>query len=148
MKMTKQNISEVGLEERAEFRDRVDLIRQRLCMLSGEDKVLMTMYWENGNSLRQISKLAGVNRAIIARRISKLTERLVDGRYMECLQYRNKFTHREMTIAKDYFLLGISMKKIAEKRHLSFYHVRKALEKIKQLIATAGAGSSQCKLTD
>ncbi len=141
--MIKQNISEVGLEERAEFRDRVDLIRQRLCMLSGEDKVLMTMYWENGNSLRQISKLAGVNRAIIARRISKLTERLMDGRYIECLRCRNRFTHREMTIAKDYFLLGISMKKIAETRHLSFYHVRKALEKIQKIIANESSGSSE-----
>jgi predicted DNA-binding protein YlxM (UPF0122 family) len=117
-------------------------------MLGGEDKVLMTMYWENGNSLRQISKLAGVSRAVIARRISNLTERLVDGRYIDCLRYRNKFTHSEMAIAKDYFLLGISMKKIAEKRHLSFYNVRKSLEKIQQLLATVGAGSSGCKLTD
>lgn len=106
------------------------------------------MYWENGNSLQQISKLAGVSRGIIARRISKLTERLMDGRYIECLRYRSKFTYREMTIAKDYFLLGISIKKIAERRHLSFYNVRKTLVKIRQLLVTAGAGSSECKLTD
>jgi len=148
MKMLKENCSEAGLKEQAEYRDRVDLVRQRLCMLSGEDKVLMTMYWENGNSLQQISKLAGVSRAIIARRISKLTERLMDGRYIDCLRHRNKFTHREMTIAKDYFLLGISMKRIAETRHLSFYKVRKILEKIQQLLATVGAGSSECRLTD
>ncbi|NIV70565.1 MAG: hypothetical protein GWN13_26760 [Phycisphaerae bacterium] len=117
-------------------------------MLSGEDKVLMAMYWENGNSLRQISKLAGVSRAIIARRISNLTKRLMDGRYVECLRCRDKFTHREMAIAKDYFLHGVSMKKIAETRHLSFYKVRKSLEKIRKLIATKGAGSSECKLTD
>ena len=117
-------------------------------MLSGEDKVLMTMYWENGNSLRQISKLAGVSRASIARRISNLTKRLMDGRYIECLRCRSKLTHREMTVAKDYFLQGISMKKIAETRHLSFYYVRKTLEKIRQLLATASAGSSECKLTD
>lgn len=148
MKMLKENCSEAGLKEQAECRDRVDLIRQRLCMLRGEDKVLMTMYWENGNSLRQISKLAGVSRAAIARRISKLTVRLMDGPYIECLRYREKFTHREMTIAKDYFLLGISMKKIAETRHLSFYRVRKILEKMQQLLAAAGAGSSECRLTD
>lgn len=148
VKKGKQNISEAGLKEQAEFRDRVDLIRQRLCMLSGENKVLMTMYWENGNSLQQISKLAGVSRGIIARRISKLTGRLIDGRYIECLRYRNKFTYREITIAKDYFLLGISMKKIAETRHLSFYRVRKILEKIQQFLATIGTGSSECKLTD
>ena len=95
------------------------------------------MYWENGNSLRQISKLAGVSRATIARRINKLTERLMEGKFMDCLRYRNKFTYSEMTIAKDYFLLDISMKKIAEKRHLSFYNVRKTLEKIQRILATA-----------
>jgi predicted DNA-binding protein YlxM (UPF0122 family) len=117
-------------------------------MLSGEEKVLMTMYWENGNSLRQISKLAGVSRATVARRINKLTERLMEGKYMDCLRYRNKFTYSEMTIAKDYFLLDISMKKIAERRHLSFYHVRKSLEKIKQFLAKVSARSSECKPTD
>jgi predicted DNA-binding protein YlxM (UPF0122 family) len=148
MKISKANLSEAGLKEDSESRDRVNLIRQRLSILSGEDKVLMTMYWENGNSLRQISKLAGVSRATIARRISKLTERLVEGQFIDCLRYRNKFTHSEMTIAKDYFLLSLSMKKIADKRHLSFYHVRKSLEKIQQLLATVSTESSERKLKD
>jgi predicted DNA-binding protein YlxM (UPF0122 family) len=148
MKISKENISEAGLKAQAKCRDRVNLIRQRLSMLSGEEKVLMTMYWENGNSLRQISKLAGLNRRSIARRIHKITERLMEGEYIDCLRYRNKFTHSEMTIAKDYFLRGISMKKIADKRHLSFYHVRKTLEKIHQILATLSNESSECKPTD
>jgi predicted DNA-binding protein YlxM (UPF0122 family) len=148
MKISKANLSEAGLKEDSKSRDRVNLIRQRLSILSGEDKVLMTMYWENGNSLRQISKLAGVSRATIARRINKLTERLIEGKYITCLRYRDRFTVREMAIAKDHFLVGISMKKIAEKRHLSFYHVRQTLEKIKQLFVTLSTESSECKPTD
>ena len=148
MKISKANLSETGPKEDSESRDRVNLIRQRLSILSGEDKLLMTMYWENDNSLQQISKLAGVSRAIIARRISKLTERLIEGQFIDCLRYRNRFTHSEMTIAKDYFLLSLSMKKIAEKRHLSFYHVRKNLEKIQQILTTVSTESSECKPTD
>ncbi|MHC4086457.1 MAG: sigma-70 RNA polymerase sigma factor region 4 domain-containing protein [Planctomycetota bacterium] len=148
MKISKANLSETGLKAQDESRDRIDLIRQRLSLLSGEDKLLMTMYWENGNSLQQISKLAGLNRRSIARRIHKITERLIEGQFIDCMRYRNKFTHSEMTIAKDYFLLGFSMKKIAETRHLSFYNVRKSLEKIRKFLATVGAGPSECKLTD
>ena len=148
MKISKVNLSEEGLKENSEYRDRIDLIRQRLSMLSGEEKLLMTMYWENGNSLRQISSLAGSNRRSIARRIHKLTERLMEGKYITCLRYRDRFAVREMVIAKDYFLLGKSMKYIAEKRHLSFYHVRKTIEKIQQLPATVSTESSECKPTD
>ena len=148
MKIFKENISEEGLKEDSESRDRVDLILNRLSMLSGEEKLLMTMYWENGNSLRQISKLAGVSRAIIARRINKLTESLMESQFIDCLRYRDKFTQAEMAIARDYFLLCKSMKKIAEKRHLSFYHVRQTLEKIQQFLATVSTESSECKPTD
>ncbi len=148
MKISKVNLSEEGLKENSEYRDRIDLIRQRLSMLSGEEKLLMTMYWENGNSLRQISSLAGSNRRSIARRIHKLTERLMEGKYITCLRYRDRFTVREMAIAKDHFLQGFSMKKIAEKRYLSFYHVRKTLEKIQQILATVSTESSECKPTD
>ena len=148
MKIFKENLSEVGLEEHSECRDRADLVRQRLCMLSGEEKLFMTMYWENGNSLRQISKLAGISRAVLARRINKLTERLMEGQFIDCLRYHDKFTHSEMTIAKDYFLLGKSIKKIADKRNLSYYQVRQTLEKIQRLLATVSTESSECKMTD
>ncbi|MHC4543521.1 MAG: helix-turn-helix domain-containing protein [Planctomycetota bacterium] len=148
MKISKEKISEAELKAQAECRDRVDLIRQRLSMLSGEDKLLMTMYWENGNTFRQIGRLAGVSRLSIARRIHKLTERLMEGKYITCLRYRDRFTVREMAIAKDHFLQGISMKKIADKRRVSFYHVRKTLERIQQLLATVSTESSECKPTD
>ncbi|MHC4243423.1 MAG: hypothetical protein ACYSU4_13535 [Planctomycetota bacterium] len=144
----RKNIPEELLTAKDKYRDRADILRNRLDMLRGKDKLLMKMYWENGNSLRQISRLAGINRITIARRINKLTGRLMEGKYITCLRYRERFTVREMAIAKDYFLLDISMKKIAEKRHLSFYNVRQILEKIQQLLATISTESSECKLTD
>jgi len=148
MKNTNEILSVAELKAKGEYRDRVDLLRQRLDMLRGKDKLLMTMYWENGNSLQQISRLAGVNRATIARRIHKLTARLMDGQYIDCLRYRNRFTEPELAIAKDYFLLGVSQKKIAGKRRCSCYHVRQTLERIQRILATVSSESSECRLTD
>jgi predicted DNA-binding protein YlxM (UPF0122 family) len=136
MKEIHSNISQRTLEAKNRYRDRVDLLRNRLNLLNGRDKVLMTMYLENGNSFRQIACLVGVSETSIARRIHKLTKRLIDGEYITCLRNRNRFTRSEMAIAKDYFLTGLSMKKIAAKQHWSYYHVRQTLKNIQSLVAT------------
>lgn len=146
MEKIRENISKAALKEKGEYRDRVELLRSRLSMLSGEDKLLMTMYWENGNSLRQISRLAGISRATLTRRIQKLTKRLMEGQYVACLRNRSRFTESEMAIAKDYFLRGISMKKIADKRQWSYYYVRQTLEKIQRLLAPVSSESSGSRL--
>jgi len=143
-----ENVVEAAPKARSEYRDRIDLLRRRLSLLSGKDKLLMTMYWEKGISLRQISRLAGISRATIARRIHKLTERLMEGEYIACLRNSNRFTKTEMAIAKDYFLPGLSVKKIADKQHWSCYRVCKTIKKIQRLLATVSSESSGSRLTD
>jgi len=119
------------------YRDRIDLLRSRISLLTGKDKLLMTMYLENGNTFRQLARLAGVNESNIARRIRRATNRLLDGKYVTCLRNREKLTRAEMAIAKDYFLLGLSQRKIASKRKRSFHQIRKILKRIQELIRTA-----------
>ena len=121
-------------KDKNEYRDRIDLLRSRVNLLTGKDKLLMTMYLENANSFRQMARLAGVNETRIARRIHKVTKRLIDGEYITCLRNSKKFSKTEMAIAKDYFLLGLSMKKIAGKRRRSYYRVRETLKKIQRLV--------------
>ncbi|MHC4462436.1 MAG: hypothetical protein ACYS6W_01510 [Planctomycetota bacterium] len=128
------NLPERTLKDQNEYHDRIDLLHSRVNLLTGKDKLLMTMYLENSNSFRQMARLAGVNETSIARRIYKVTKRLIDGEYITCLRNRDKFSKREMAIAKDYFLLGLSMRKIAGKRRWSYYHVRKTLKKIQRLV--------------
>lgn len=137
MKKIHKNIPQSSIKTRTEYRDRIDLLRSRVSLLTGKDKILMTMYLENGNSFRQMARLVGVNEASIARRIHKVTKRLMNGEYITCLRNRDKFSKNELDIAKDYFLTGLSMKKIAEKRDSTYYRVRKTLKKIQQLIKTA-----------
>lgn len=138
-----ENVSEKLLTTQGGYRDSADLLRSRLCMLSGQDRLLMTMYWENGISLRQISRLSGIKWTTLDRRIKKLTQRLMEGEYITCLRNSNGFNKTEKAVAKDYFLCGLSMRKIADKRHLTYYRTRKTLRKIRQFLDPAGCESSQ-----
>jgi len=137
MKKIHANIIEEQASVNRDYRDRIDLLRSRVGLLSGKDKALMTMYLENGNTFSQMARLAGVNETNIARRIHKITKRLIDGEYITCLRNRDKFGETELAVAKDYFLLGLSIRKIAGKRDLSYYRVREILKKIQRLISTA-----------
>ena len=121
-------------QTRDEFREAIDLLRSRVELLAGKDKLLMKMYLDNGNSVRQLAQLADVNDASISRKINRIVKRLIDGEYIICLQNCDKFTKAEMTIAKEYFLLGFSIKKIAAKRNWSYHHARKIIKKIQQRI--------------
>jgi len=136
MKRIHKNIPQSSLKTKNKYRDRIDLLRSRVGLLTGKDKVLMTMYLENSNSFRQMARLTDVNETNIARRIHKVTKRLIDGEYITCLRNRDKFTKAELDIAKDYFLLGLSMKKVAKKRDWTYYGVRKTLKKIQRLVTT------------
>lgn len=136
MRKVNSNLSQKTLKAKNDYRDRIDLLRSRVNLLTGRDKLLMTMYLENGNSIRQMARLASVNYTIIARRIHRLTKRLIDGEYIICLQNRDKFTEAEMVIARDYFLMGLSIKKIAAKRNSTYYRVRKSLKKIQRVVKT------------
>ncbi len=134
MQKTHAGIPQSTSTAKIAYRDRIDMLRSRVSLLSGKDRLVMTMYLENGNTFRQMARLAGVNETSIARRIYKVTKRLIDGEYITCLRNRDKFTRTEMGVAKDYFLAGLSQRKIAVKRSCSIYRVCKILRKIQRLI--------------
>ena len=134
MEKIHKNTTERALQTKRIYRDRIDMLRSRAGLLTGKDKLLMTMYLKNGNTFYQMAKLIGVNEVTVARRIYKVTKRLIDGEYITCLRNRDKFDEAEMGVAKDYFMKGMSMKKIASKRKLSYYRVRESLKKIQRII--------------
>lgn len=131
---THNNINSAKPQAKPGIRDRIDLLQGRARLLSGKDKLLMTMYLKNTNTFRQMARLAGVNEVTIARRIHKLIKRLIDGEYITCLRSRGKLTPIERVIARDYLLRGLSQKKIARKRGCSLYSVRETLKKIQQMV--------------
>ena len=113
---------------------RTDILRSRVNLLAGKDKALMTMYLDNGGSFRQMARLTGVNEVTVARKIRSLSARLADGKYITCLRNRNRFSKMELSIAKDYLLSGLSIRKIAEARHSTVYSIRKTIKKIQNVL--------------
>ena len=122
------------------YSDRVEMLRARAEMLTGKDKVLMQMYLADGNSFSEMARLVGVNEATIARRVRKLTRRLLRGEYMMCLRSRRCLSELEQTIAKDYFLEGRSQEAIAQKRGITVYQVRRTLRRLRTLFKSQKKG--------
>jgi predicted DNA-binding protein YlxM (UPF0122 family) len=134
MRRVHENIAGQTNNVKGRHRGGIELLRSRLNLLSGTDKVLMTMYVEHGNSFRQIARIRGVSETSVARRIRAITKRLTDGPYIDCLRNRDKMTGRQLAVAKDYYLMGLSMRQIAAKRRRSYYRVRDALIEIRSIV--------------
>lgn len=134
MKRTYEDIPEqVGVGSN-EHRDRMEILRSRLGLLSGADRVLMTMYVQNGNSFRQIARVQGVSETCVARKVHKIARRLTDGQYIRCLRHSGRLTPSQMAIARDFFLRGLAMSRIAARRDSSVHRVRKALRDIQRVV--------------
>ena len=125
------------LQAQDRHQETIELLRGRVNLLEGADRLLMTMYLENGNSVRQMARLAGVSETTMARRIRKMAKRLIDGQYINCLRCRNEFTTTELAVAKDYFLVGLSMRRIAANRRSTYHCVRKTLKNIQDHLLEA-----------
>ncbi len=134
MKRVHENIAEQTNNVKGRHRGGIELLRSRLNLLSGTDKLLMTMYIEHGNSIRQIARIRGVSETSVARKIRAITKRLTDGLYIDCLRNRNKLTGCQLAIAKDYYLMGLSMRQIAAKRCWSYYRVRDTINEIQNIV--------------
>jgi predicted DNA-binding protein YlxM (UPF0122 family) len=134
MKTIHNNVSQKNLEEKNISRTQIEIIRSRLYLLNGKDRFLMTLYIEDGYSIFQISRLTAIAQARIKRRIDKITKRLIEGQYIDCLRNRRKFNKKQMAIAKDHFLTGLSFRIIAKKRNWSIYKVRETINSIKNIL--------------
>jgi predicted DNA-binding protein YlxM (UPF0122 family) len=118
--------------------DRIDLLRCRAGLLTGKDGALVQMYLNGTGTLSQMARLAGVNEANVARRVHKLVRRLLDGQYITCLRSRDKFSDKQIEMARDYFVDGLTMREIADRHKATYYEVRKTMKKIQRLTSVPG----------
>ena len=144
MKRIHVNIPEDTQDVKGRCRGGIDLLRSRLNLLAGMDKVLMTMYIEHENSFRQIARVCGVSESNVARRINGIISRLTDGQYIACLRNRDMLSKWQLAVAKDYFLLGLSMRKVAAKRRRSYYNVRDTLNEIRNIVTASERRTGSC----
>ena len=115
-------------------RQSVDVLRDKLNLLDGNDRALMEMYLDAGSSFRQMARLAGVNEVTVARRIRSMTRRLVNGQYLNCLRHRERLTAMELKVAKDYYLKALPIRRISVRRGWSYYHAQRTVAKIRRLL--------------
>lgn len=139
----------------ADKRNLAGLLQTRAHLLTGQDRALLTMYLENGGNFCQIARLAGLCATSVARKIRRIAERLVDETYPVCLRHRGRFSDLELAITKDYFVRGRSMTRISQARNVTYYCVRKTVQKaqrftdlVRSLASEASSSGSQTSYTD
>ena len=120
-------------------RERIERVWARAHLLTKRDRALLALHVDAGNSFHQIARLLGVRPTTIARRIRKITERLIDQTYPLCVRSPECFTRRELTIIRDFFITGLTMKEISEDRNVSYYRARAAVQKAREFVSSAGA---------
>lgn len=104
----------------------VDLLRVRLCMLEPRDRVLVEMYINQGVSFVQLSQLSGRPARLISREVHKLIGRLLDNKgYIQIRRKSLLFSRKELALAYDRYLLGLSYRRIAAKRSMTVKRVRR-----------------------
>jgi len=118
-------------------RDVRELLRLRGNLLTGEDRALVAMVLDGGETVRRIATLAAVSPSCIARRIRAITQRLADPTYSVCLASRSEFTLLELAIVKDHFVRGLSIERIHCNRNLSYHRVRATVRKAREYTAAA-----------
>jgi DNA-directed RNA polymerase specialized sigma24 family protein len=132
-KQIEQDMSQEWLEIHRQTQEELSSLRERIGLLSGTDRVLMTMYIDRGASYRQLSELLRISETSVARRIRRLTRRLIDDRYIFCMRNREKLTSLQLRIVKYFLVRGLPMKQIAKKLDVSYYIVRKNMQEALKL---------------
>jgi Mor family transcriptional regulator len=128
-----ENLDKGNLRASASTREQLEQLRSKVGLLAKDDRLLITMYLDNGNSFRQIGQLTGVNEVTVARRIDKIIHRLMNEHFETVLNNRDKLTRRQMKIARDYFLRGIAIRDLKTKYRMSYHQVYQILKNIRKL---------------
>lgn len=124
---------EVDAERLAARREVVEVLRARLDLLGGEDRVLLKMHLEARGSFDEIAKLTGRNRSSVCRRIHRMICRLYDETYIRCAAARDRFSAPELMVVRDHFVRGLSLKRIGREHHLCYYRVRMIVARARRL---------------
>ena len=114
--------------------DNADELNARSRVLSSRDRAFMQLYYRSGSTFSEMARVVGVNETTIARRVNKIIARLIRSEYAACLNNGSKLDGIDMSIARDYFIKGLSQIFIAKKRELTRYEVRKRLKRIERVV--------------
>ncbi len=121
-------------EMRRQDRQITEILRSRTVLLDDEERALMRMVLESGQSVRCIARLLGTSPTTISRRIRKIAKRLMDPTYLACVQNKADFNTLELAIIRDHFVRGLSIAAISRKYAVTYYRARTAVHKGRRVI--------------
>lgn len=104
----------------------------RIDLLSEEQRMLARMFLSN-HSYNSIARIAGVNKATVARKLKKIADGISDNNFFAALSKNNNLSAEKMEILKDHFVSGLSVKTIAQNKNVSIYLVRKIIRQMRNL---------------
>ena len=101
----------------------------RIPLLESEDRVLMTLYLEDGHSYGEIAHLTGTRATTVSRRIRKIVRRLTDETYQRCMNPQPVFDATELAVIRDHCVRGLSGQEISRRHNISHYRVRSIIQR-------------------
>jgi DNA-directed RNA polymerase specialized sigma24 family protein len=122
----------LSAEERISAREQLGILRQRADLLGAEQAAFVEMVLDRGSSFGQIARLTGMNEGALRRRFQQLIGRLVSKETLVILRSR-KLDTRQRTVARAYYIEGLSQEEIARRNGCTLYYVRKTVETVKRL---------------
>lgn len=138
MRKTNELMTTEATDARLEARAKIDKLRSRIGYLGGADRALMEMYFENGCSIGQMSRVTGASEAAIARRVQAISARLNADEYVSAAEFGlGGLNQHQRKLVREYFLQGKSIRDIASARRVSYYRIRSVLRRIENMIARA-----------
>jgi hypothetical protein len=117
----------------AGYRSAAEVLESRLEFLDGKEKIMMTMRVRQGATFGQIAALAGMHEASVARLVRKIRSRLLKGAFITCLRYKDLLTREQLAIARDRYVLRLSIPAIAKNHNCTLYHTRSVLSQLASL---------------
>ena len=127
------SLTQLNHDSTLDMRSKADTVRKLAENLSEPDRTLVRMYLDHENSFRQMAQLLGVSEATVARRVKKIIGRIGDRDIESVLAKSSTLSRRQKKIARDYFLRGLNVKKIAHKYKMTYYNTRRTINLLRKL---------------
>lgn len=111
-----------------------ELLLLRSNLLAKEDQTLLQMVLERGGTFNQIARLTGKSPSSISRRFRRILNQLLARELTALLEQKKSPDPVEISIARAYFVQGLSQRAVCVKLGISAYRVRTAIATIRKII--------------
>ncbi|PKL48747.1 MAG: hypothetical protein CVV39_03910 [Planctomycetes bacterium HGW-Planctomycetes-1] len=103
----------------------------RVDMLPAAQRALVILFLSS-RSFRTLAKAAGVNEAVVARKLRKIAGRIISAHFLTALS-QDELSEKKIEIIRDHFVNGLSVKAITQKTGLGRYKITKIIKQMRKL---------------